>query len=33
MRDNNSVKRDVLLAALAGSLRRFAAPTAPHVKR
>ena len=33
MRDNNSVEMDVLQAALAGSLRRFAAPAAPHVKR
>ena len=30
---NNSVERDGLQAALANSLRRFAAPAAPHVKR
>ncbi len=32
-RPNNSVERDRLQAALAGSLRCFAAPAAPHVKR
>lgn len=30
---NNSVERDGLQAALANTLRRFAAPAAPHVKR
>jgi hypothetical protein len=30
---NNSVERDRLQAALAGSLRGFAASAAPHVKR
>ena len=30
---NHSVERDGLQAALANTLRRFAAPAAPHVKR
>jgi hypothetical protein len=33
MRPDNSVERGGLQAALANSLRRFAAPDAPHVKR
>lgn len=33
VRANNSVERDRPQAALVGSLRGFAAPAAPHVKR
>lgn len=33
LRPNNSVERDRQPAALVGSLRSFAAPAAPHLKR
>ena len=33
MKPNISVERDRLPAALAGSLRGFAAPAAPHLER